>query len=86
MMAATKTRRTGKRNRPPQKRPRWDEAELRMFFKLYPKASNIELARRYGRSVQAIASLAHTFGLKKHPLRLVIMGRQNIARRWGKHR
>ena len=57
-----------------------------MIFKLYPKASNAELARRFGRTIQAIASLAHTLGLKKNPLRLVIMGRQNIAHRWGKRR
>jgi hypothetical protein len=83
-MAAKNKPRSRNRNRRPQKRPRWDESDLRMIFKLYSKASNFELARRFGRSVQAVASLGHTFGLKKHPLRLAIMGRQNIARRWGK--
>jgi hypothetical protein len=30
------------------------------------------------------ATLNHAMGLKKHPLRLLIMGRHNIARRWQK--
>jgi hypothetical protein len=83
-MAAKQKLRGPKRNGSPQKRPRWDESDLRVFFKLYAKASNLELARRFGRSVQAVASLGHAMGLKKHPLRLLIMGRHNIARRWQK--
>jgi hypothetical protein len=83
-MAAKQKLRGPKRNGSPQKRPRWDESDLRLLFKLFAKASNLELARRFGRSIQAVASLGHAMGLKKHPLRLLIMGRQNIARRWRK--
>ncbi|MCX6915949.1 MAG: hypothetical protein NT167_23385 [Verrucomicrobia bacterium] len=83
-MAAKQKLRGPKRNRAPQKRPRWDELDLRTIFKIYAKTSNLELARRFGRTVQAVASLGHVLGLKKHPSRLLLMGQQNIARRWHK--
>jgi hypothetical protein len=78
--------RTARRKRLPQKRPRWSWEELKLFLRLFPKTPNVVIARLLGRSVQGIASLAHKLELKKHPQRLVAMGRENISRRWGKKR
>jgi hypothetical protein len=75
-----------KRKRPPQKRPRWSQAALRLFLRLYPKTANAEIARRLQRPLQGITSKAHRLGLRKGLGRLVQMGRQNVAHRWAKRR
>lgn len=65
----------------PTKMPRWDrkaESELR---KLYPEHTNLEIARKLGRSVKAIISKAHNLKLQKTEERLAQMGRQNVSLR-----
>ena len=54
--------------------------------RLHRKESNAVIARRLGRTLQGITSKAHKLGLMKAAERLEKMGRENIARRWGKKR
>ncbi|MGA2863071.1 MAG: hypothetical protein ABSF95_01140 [Verrucomicrobiota bacterium] len=82
-MAANK-KRARQRNRPPQKRPPWLREEVTLFRLLYRQTPNLVLARRLQRTLQAITSKAHKLRLRKAPERLVRMGRENIAHRWGK--
>ena len=75
-----------KRKRGPQKRPRWNGEDLKLLRRLHRKMSNAAIARRLGRTLQGITSKAHKLGLMKAAERLEKMGRENIARRWGKKR
>jgi len=82
----TNKKRLRKRNRPPQERPRWSEQDLRRLLRLYGNTPNFIIAWRLKRTLQSIAAKAHKLRLKKELERLVRMGRENIARRWGKKR
>jgi hypothetical protein len=81
-----KKKKSRRRNRPPQKRPRWSSEDLKLFVRLHPKMPNPAIARRLGRPIQGITSKAHKMGLRKNHQRLVNMGKENIAHRWGKKR
>jgi len=64
--------------------PRWKPEELELLRNEYPLASNLEIARRLGRSVKSVVSKAHHLGLKKSSERLRDMGRQNVSLRYQK--
>lgn len=66
----------------PQRMPRWQSAEIELLRALYPKTSNLELARQLDRSVASVANKANQLGLKKHPTVLQEMGRRNVATRY----
>jgi DNA-directed RNA polymerase specialized sigma24 family protein len=62
--------------------PRWTDAELELLRECYPQQSNLEIARRLGRSVKSVVSKAQHEGLKKSPERLKKMGRENVRVRY----
>jgi hypothetical protein len=66
-----------------RQRSAWSESEMNQLRKLYPKTSNQEIARKLGRSLSSVISQAFKMGLKKDAQRLVSMGKENIAHRWG---
>jgi hypothetical protein len=59
--------------------PRWSPEELGVLEKDYPVESNLEIARKLGRSVKSVISKAHSMRLKKSPERLRAMGRENVS-------
>jgi hypothetical protein len=68
--------------RPSTRMPRWTAEELEILRREYPDRSNVELARRLGRSEKSIVSKAHNLGLKKSSERLQEMGRVNVSVRY----
>ena len=76
-LALSKDKRTFK-GRP---MPRWTEQQIEELRRDYPNTPNVELARRFRRSVKSVNSKAHGLGLKKDPARLAEMGRENVAKR-----
>lgn len=62
--------------------PRWTSEELEFLQELYPTVSNLEIAKRLGRSVKSVVSKAHHLGLRKDRERLREMGRQNVSLRY----
>lgn len=62
--------------------PRWTAAELDLLRDLYPRCSNLEIAQQLQRSVKSVVSKAHHLGLKKDPVRLKEMGRENVSLRY----
>jgi hypothetical protein len=66
-----------------RQRAQWGPSEINQLRRLYAKHSNQEIARRLGRSLSSVISQAFKLGLKKDPQRLVQMGKENIAHRWG---
>ncbi|TDJ66288.1 MAG: hypothetical protein E2O39_16725 [Planctomycetota bacterium] len=65
----------------PARKPRWQKDELAILRAMYPRASNIAIARELQRSVKSVVSKAHFLRLKKDPARLSEMGRQNVSLR-----
>ena len=61
--------------------PRWAAEELEALKRDYARRSNLEIARRLGRSVKSIVSKAHHLRLKKSFERLRDMGRKNVSLR-----
>jgi hypothetical protein len=61
--------------------PRWTDAEIAKLRKLYPKTSNVEIARQLDRSLKSITSKACSLKLEKDRERLAEMGRENIRLR-----
>lgn len=76
-LALSKDKRTFK-GRP---MPRWTSAQIEELRRDYPNTPNVELARRFRRSVKSVNSKAHGLALKKDPARLADMGRENVAKR-----
>jgi len=66
------------------KMPRWSEQEIEKLRGLYADHSNLEIAQALNRSVKSVVSKAHNIGLKKDPLRLQEMGRQNVSLRYNR--
>lgn len=66
-----------------RQRIKWGRSEINRLRRLYPTRSNQEIARRLERSLSSVISQAFKLGLKKDPERLVRMGKENIAHRWG---
>ena len=62
--------------------PRWTNEELELLKREYSTQSNLEIARRLGRSVKSVVSKAHHLGLKKSTERLRDMGRENVSLRY----
>lgn len=62
--------------------PRWRDEELDVLRQDYSVLSNLELARKLGRSVKSVVSKAHHLGLKKSSERLRTMGRENVSLRY----
>ena len=62
--------------------PRWAEGELAKLKEMYSTHSNLEIASALERSVKSVVSKAHNLGLKKDPLRLREMGRENVSLRY----
>ena len=62
--------------------PRWTGAELEVLHDLYPRQSNLEIAKKLNRSVKSVVSKAHHLGLKKDPARLKEMGQENVRLRY----
>jgi len=62
--------------------PRWRTEELDAIRRDYPNQSNVELARRLGRSVKSIVSKANRLHLSKSADRLHEMGRENVSSRY----
>jgi hypothetical protein len=54
----------------------WDKAETKRFRDEYPKNSNRELARMFGRSKQSIQGRAQALGLHKSKKHLKGLGRK----------
>lgn len=63
------------------KMPRWSPEELEQLREVYPKLSNLEIAKVLGRSVKSIVSKAHSMRLKKDKARLREMGQENVQLR-----
>ena len=63
------------------KMPRWSAQELEQLREIYPKNSNLEIAKVLGRSVKSIVSKAHSMRLKKDKARLREMGQENVQLR-----
>jgi len=61
--------------------PRWSAKDLEVLLARYAWVSNLELARRLGRSVKSVLSKANRLGLRKARARLREMGRTNVASR-----
>ncbi|WP_145196526.1 hypothetical protein [Planctomycetes bacterium Poly30] len=72
-------RKAGKGNR--TKMPRWSAEELDQLREIYPKLSNLDIAKELGRSVKSIVSKAHSLRLKKDKARLRKMGQENVQLR-----
>ena len=62
--------------------PRWKAEELAILRQDYAVESNLEIARRLGRSVKSVVSKAHHLALKKSDDRLREMGRENVKVRY----
>jgi DNA-binding CsgD family transcriptional regulator len=62
--------------------PRWLPEELKLLRRIYKNLSNLEVARRIGRSVSSVVAQANKLGLYKSAHRLEGMGRENIRGRW----
>ena len=62
--------------------PRWRAEELDAIRRDYPSQSNVELARRLGRSVKSVVSKASRLHLSKSADRLHEMGRENVSSRY----
>jgi len=62
--------------------PRWRAEELEVIKRCYASESNLEIARRLGRSVKSVVSKAHLLGLEKSPERLSKMGCENVGVRY----
>ncbi len=62
--------------------PRWAAEELEVLKREYAQRSNLEIARRLGRSVKSVVSKAHHLRLKKSLERLRDMGRKNVSLRY----
>lgn len=62
--------------------PHWRPEEVEILRDSYPRQSNLELARRLGKSVKSIASKAHRMRLEKTSERLEAMGRENVRARY----
>lgn len=62
--------------------PRWTSSELALLTDQYPRCSNLEIAQQLQRSVKSVVSKAHHLGLKKDPVRLKEMGRENVSLRY----
>lgn len=62
--------------------PRWAAEEIEVLKHDYPQHSNLEIARKLGRSVKAVVSKAHHLRLKKSLERLREMGRKNVSLRY----
>lgn len=73
----------GARSAARRQRSKWSPSEITQLRRLYAKHSNQEIARRLGRSLSSVISQAFKLRLKKAPERLVRMGKENIAHRWG---
>lgn len=67
---------------PSTRMPRWRAEELDVLREDYPNQSNVDLARRLGRSVKSVVSKAHHLGLSKSSDRLREMGRENVSARY----
>ena len=72
------------RGRGATRMPRWKEEELAILRETYADGSNLEIARRLGRSVKSVISTAHRLGLRKSPDRLHEMGRTNVRARFSR--
>lgn len=70
------------RGRPSTRMPRWRAEELDLLRESYPNQSNVEIARRLGRSVKSVVSKAHHLRLRKTSERLREMGRANVSARY----
>jgi hypothetical protein len=62
--------------------PRWTEEQYRILREMYPTFSNLEIARRIGRSLKSVTSTGHKLGLKKSEERMREMGKENIRHRY----
>lgn len=60
---------------------RWTNAEADILRAEYRMKSSFELAKKLGRTVSSVQSMAHKLGLTKCHARLVEMGRENVRRR-----
>lgn len=65
-------------------RPRWTKEEVAKLRSMYRAYSNAEIAKVLQRKVSSIVFKGHKLGLSKGARRLKDMGKQNIAKRWGK--
>lgn len=66
---------------PRPKMPRWSVEDCQILRERYPNVSNLQIAKALNRSVSSIVAKANELRLKKDPLRLEEMGRENAARR-----
>lgn len=62
--------------------PRWRGFEVELLKRRYPHTSNLELARRFNRSVVSVANKASQLGLKKDSVVLSETGRRNVSGRY----
>ena len=63
--------------------PRWTETQIKILRYYYRTVNNSLIASLVGRSAKSVVTMASRLGLKKSKARLVEMGRQNVAKRWG---
>lgn len=62
--------------------PRWQDEEVELLKDSYARQSNLEIARRLGRSVASVANKANQLGLAKDPDVLAALGRRNVQSRY----
>lgn len=62
--------------------PRWRDEEVALLQREYAARSNLELARKLGRTVKSMVSKAHHLGLRKSSERRRRMGRENVGVRY----
>jgi hypothetical protein len=60
---------------------RWTKEESDRLTELYPDMSNLDIARRLGRSEKAVVSRACKLGLQKSMDRRIAMGFENLGMR-----
>ena len=63
-------------------RPRWTRKEITILKKMYPSASNAEIAAKLGRKVSSVVFKGYRLSLSKNARRLRAMGKENIRKRW----
>lgn len=58
--------------------PRWTPQQMAELSRIYPDLDNLEVARRLGKTVLAVANKAHQLGLRKTSAVLGSIGRRNV--------
>jgi len=87
VLCLAKDKRAGLSARGARRRmPRWTPDQMAELSRIYPDLDNLEVARRLGKSVLAVANKAHQLGLRKTSAVLGTIGRNNVRVRHARGR